>query len=138
MYTTDEDVQQVLTPITGQGRGGWTLKPEDVNHHIVDAQAEIDAALAHLYTVPFADYPDTPSIIREICQDIAAYLCMLQAQGGVEVPKDHPVRLRYERKKAILDRIASGDQTVPGVDEETGIFAAVNTGDVCRDYWGRW
>jgi phage gp36-like protein len=134
-YTTPEDVKQVMTPVSGNGRGGWSLEDVDVSHHIRDAQAEIDSRLAARYTVPFPDVDDdpaTPEIIREICQDIAAYLATLQANGGVPVPEDHPVRLRYLRKHQWLLDLQKGDIDVPGVDElDDGTFNLINTDRSC-------
>jgi phage gp36-like protein len=134
-YTTADDVRQVATPVTGNGRGGWSLEDVDVDHHIRDAQAEIDARLAQRYTVPFPDVDDvpaTPEIIREICQDIAAYLCVLQANGGVPIPDDHPVRLRYERKHQFLLDLQAGDMDVPGEDGlDDGTFNLINVDRRC-------
>lgn len=138
-YTTPEDVQQVLDAITGQGRGGQSIPTVDVEHHILDAQAEIDTRLGSRYTVPFADYPDTPSVIREICQDIAAYLSALQAHGNAPLGADSAVVRRYERKHQLLLDMQNGDIDLPGEDElESGAFVAVNTFDDCRTdpYWG--
>lgn len=126
-YTTPEDVQQVLTPITGQGRGGWSIPPEDVEHHILDAQAEIDARLGSRYSVPFADYPATPQVIREICQDIAAYLSALQAHGNAALAEESAVVRRYRRKMDLLLALQNGDTDLPGVDDTEEAFVAVNT-----------
>lgn len=131
-YTTREDVQQVLTPVTGQGRGGWSIPPEDVDHHILDAQAEIDTRLGARYAVPFADYPATPQVIREICQDIAAYLSALQAAGNAQLSPDSAVVRRYERKMRLLLDMQNGDADLPGTEElDDGAFVAVNTDRRC-------
>lgn len=142
MYTTEEDVQQVITPITGQGRGGWTLPPEDIAHHIVDAQAEIDVRLGSRYAVPFADYPATPQVIREICQDIAAYLSALQANGEASLDENDAVVRRYVRKHQLLLDLQNGVIDLPGVDDSDDVFTAVNTDRTLPDryyphpWWG--
>ena len=137
MYTTEEDVQQVITPITGNGRGGWTLEPEDIAHHILDAQAEIDVRLGSRYAVPFADVeddPPTPSVIREICQDIAAYLASLQANGEASLDANDAVVRRYERKHQLLLDLQNGVIDLPGVDDsEASAFIAINTDRTLED-----
>lgn len=130
-YTTEEDVKQVITPLSGQGRGGWSLEDVDVVHHIRDAQAEIDTRLAARYPVPFPDWDDvpaTPEIIREICQDIAAYLAALQASGGAPLPEDHAVVRRYKRKQQMLLDLQNGDLELPGTDaDQAGTFDLINS-----------
>lgn len=130
-YTTEEDVKQVITPVAGQGRGGWSLADVDVAHHIRDAKAEIDTRLAARYATPFPDWDDdpaTPEIIREICQDIAAYLSALQASGGAGIPAEHAVYRRYVRKQQMLLDLQNGVIELPGSDDDqAGTFDLINS-----------
>ena len=68
-----------------------------------DAQAEIDAALSHRYTVPFNP---VPSKVNELTIKLAAYSLKQDAYGDVGSSK----ALEALRKQ--LDSIAAGDTSI--------------------------
>lgn len=70
------------------------------------ADNEIDAAFAQVYEVPFATYPSTPGIVK----DISDYLTL------VHLLERHPDLAKIYQDKAdkLIERIVSGVYEIPG------------------------
>jgi phage gp36-like protein len=72
-----------------------------------DAENEIDAALAQVYTVPFATTPSTPGVVVTMAKALTAHYLLL---------KRHPKLAKGYRENAdrLLERLLSGDYEIPG------------------------
>lgn len=117
-YTTPAAVREALSPEGSDQTGATAAALSDgaLNSQIADVTAEIDATVSG---APFADNA-VPRIISVVARDIAAYLATLTARKNVQLPADHPVRLRYERARGILAIAAKGQLDLTDDPETSG------------------
>lgn len=85
---------------------------------IGDAQAQVDAALASRYSVPFAD---PPALVKRLTFELTHYLILREnyRQEGAEV--NEWVDDIRERAEAMLKQLASGDMILASATEQTGV-----------------
>lgn len=130
-YTTPDEVRLVLTRDLEKTAGNAaSLADSTIGEQINSAMQRIDGKLALRYKVPFAE--PTPTLIRDIARDIAAYLADLTFREVRDYGSDlNPVYLRYKDALALLDSIAKGETVVPGEpapgESEVGTMTVVET-----------
>lgn len=112
-YIQVTDLITDLEPLDGLARGAAQLGEDHLLGCIVEAEAEIEAALRHRYRIPFA--VPAPALIRVLDLTISGWYATLRAAGVGTGPIDpnDPARLRYDRALSILARIADGDLDLP-------------------------
>lgn len=129
MYVSVKEMETLLNGIRSgtpaQPGSPVELNEEQIRREIVAASAEIDSTLGERFTVPFANDPagegeSTPTVIRYITRDIAAYLCDLtyRMSRNYKPGSENPFVLRYQRATAWLTALANGSKTLPGIDED--------------------
>jgi phage gp36-like protein len=136
-YTDPATVLNALSP-TGTpppGTAIGALSQTVFSDAISDAEDEINARLATRYQVPFPD-DLCPDVVQKLTRDIAAYWCLLAANGQQEVLATHPVQLRFNRAQLVLLAISSGEIELPPVlsngtnltsEDDPGGVVVVNT-----------
>lgn len=130
-YTSPDEVRLVLTRDLNQTAGNAaSLADGTIQEQINSAMQRIDGKLALRYKVPFAE--PTPTLIRDIARDIAAYLSDLTFREVRDYGSDlNPVYLRYKDALTLLDSIAKGETIVPGepapTESEEGTLTVVDT-----------
>lgn len=127
-----------------------TLRDEQLQMALDEAQAEVDARLRPRYVVPFTG--TVPELVRSLTIDIAAYLAALTFYQEKDMPDTDPVVRRYKRACYLLGDIAAGFVVLDTDGAETtapstaGVGAPVDphgggwlVGEFCRDidrrYW---
>lgn len=118
-YSTRANVASRLSALEAEGADSITAK---IDARIADgieyADSIIDGKLAKRYTVPFADAPSTPKLIKNISADLAAaYSLDGGFSGGGE---DEPTPLSdtvRNRAMALLCALAEGDMELPATVE---------------------
>lgn len=124
-YATAEDVRRVLARDLQhvEGTAAELLDPQ-IELMIVAAQATIDQRLARRYAVPFAD-PVSASV-NALAVAVAAYHSDLIHRQSVDQERADPVALRYRWAMQMIDRIANGEDDLPGVSARASGAYAIN------------
>jgi len=99
--------EDVVNQITESDRTG-TPDPLLVKRAIVNADTEINAALAGRYKVPFAP---VPGLIRRISTDLAWWFL-----HGLKMPDD--VESRAKLARDLLRMLANGEMLLEGAEQE--------------------
>lgn len=119
-YAVPADVRGVLAPDpTVPGGTPAELADDPLSERITTASAQVDAALAHRYTVPFPD-GQVPRLVSDLTVAIAAYLAALTWRRSVDLTAGDPLTLRYQWAVGLLTALAKGDidlPDVPGTDD---------------------
>lgn len=91
--------------------------PGDLIDILLDqCEAKIDSMLAHLYTVPFADYPSTPRIIRAWAEQLTTYEILKHPRFRLEKPVDTAmIEQAREVGVAALRDTARKKMRIPGL-----------------------
>jgi phage gp36-like protein len=110
-YCLDKNVRAILTNIDRDA-----IDPVRVGEFIGDAGAEIDTILSRRFTVPFADYPNTPPIIKVICRDIAAFYTMRVLFVGENQNKSDWTLELYNKAIKLLKDIADKKYDIRDID----------------------
>jgi phage gp36-like protein len=140
-YSTATEVRVVLAgfidPLAGQDPDYTAAKLSDaqIEYEISNADEQINAVLRRRYSLPLPI--PVPAILKNLSIDIAVAQADMIYRGSREYASElSPARLRYERAKAILDSIATGDYPLYNVDEgpeevgDTAIVINPYKGDV--------
>jgi phage gp36-like protein len=114
MYTSADEVRLVLTrDLTSTKGNAAGLENATIEENINSACQRINGALSLRYVVPFSD--PTPTLIRDISRDIAAYLSDLSYREIRDYSSElNPVYLRYKDALKLLEQIRIGQVNVPG------------------------
>lgn len=129
-YTTREKVRELLSRGGGSDDPGnpstaASLPNSTVDAEILAASRTIDSRLGSVYTVPFAAPPQTPAMVVEIAEALAAYRCDLIFREVRDYSSDlNPVYLRWKEADALLTQLQKGlavlpDYTAPDPDPGT-------------------
>lgn len=87
-----------------------------IRARIADADAEIDATLAHRYTTPFcADPLDAPMLIKSISKTLA--VCDVFDRAPTTPPW---ITTRCDWARQMLAKLADGELNLPGVEDISG------------------
>lgn len=114
VYAQPEDVRYLLSTDRARRSGtAATLDDPNLTGHLVDAEAEVNSALAAGgYSSPLTP---TPPLVKAVTLAIAAWLADLQYRGGkAHESRMDPVVQRYDRAQTLLKGWASGKVPVPG------------------------
>jgi len=127
-YCTQTDLEnrigvKQLGQLTNDNAGDSAYEPV-VTALRLKAYNTINAKLAGAYTVPFDVGSSTPGIINEISTDLACYEAMTRRFASSEVAKQW-VEINKEAM-ALLDKIASGEMTIPSVTPSSD-FGVITT-----------
>jgi len=132
MYCSYGDLDNEIVTLseyvpTGKTAATW------INQRIRAAQAEIDGRLGMQYAVPFES--PVPEIIWTICLYLSASRIMNPGFVG-EVPSDsRVVDTYYKRANDLLEKIESGEITIPGATKATdGATIQSTTTDLSREF----
>lgn len=145
MYTTPSKVRGALTPSGSESDLSTAAGFSDVqlNATIIEAQAVVDSYLSSQYPVPLPAavlQPDgtAPEPVGSLTRDIAAYYATLTYRRGKDITETDPVVRRYNAAINLLARLASGQSTIPGLENPAGgggdMVAVVN---VLPDIFGQ-
>jgi phage gp36-like protein len=119
-YCTVEDVMIAFPKIKTSGFDSTMIQAR-----IEDADAEIDAMLAHAYTVPFATDPEnTPRMIRMLSKILSVCDVFDRAPTTPEW-----LTTRCARARELLDKLATGEiilPEVPGLDGSMMVTVSKN------------
>lgn len=120
-YTTGAEVRKALASSGSMSEStAASLTNDDIQGTIDEATSEIDGR------VPGAPFDDpAPAIVATVAQDVAAYLSLLIYRKGNPVPERHPVQLRYDRARTLLDKMEAGKIDLT-TDEEASEPVAIN------------
>jgi len=135
-YCAPADVRRVMAKdaaaTSGQGtqsRGtAASLSDADIQAHINDASAEVDAALTSApsnYVLPFPVGDPPSGLVFAITRDIAAYRATLEWKKGALVPADSATQKRQDFAEGLLARIQAGTLVLPGYGASPDDVAAV-------------
>lgn len=119
VYTSVQAVRRALAPGGSEDATLGTaasLADQDLYRAIGEAAAEINSKLSARYSLPFTD--PTPPLLEALNRDIAAFLATLVYRRNQPLPAEDPVRLRYQRAQALLDRLADGRAELLGQDAQ--------------------
>jgi phage gp36-like protein len=120
-YSDTEDVRRLLIGYRGdtENRTADVLDNDQLLDDIANADAQIDASLNRRYEVPFA--PPIPAMVKYMSIDIAAYLADMRFRGSREYGSTHPVQLRYDRARRLLDDLGSGRRLLELATEDEAL-----------------
>jgi phage gp36-like protein len=106
VYATADEVRSAVARDPNKPTGtAASLEDEQLDEHIVNAQAEVDGTLRGRYTTPMVPCPE---MVKQITIDIASYVATLSYREGKDLTVQDPVSLRYTRAQRLLARIADG------------------------------
>lgn len=97
---------RALASMTG-GTGG-AVDTTVLTDAIKWADAQIDAALDAQYTVPLTTVPE---LVKWLSVDLALYFLGLRGEEGL----DSNINTRGERALKLLEKVSSGEKTIPGL-----------------------
>lgn len=130
VYASIQAVRRVLSPDGSREAALGTaasLSNGEIGEAIEEAAAEINARIASRYSLPFS--APVPSLLEKLNRDIAAFLATLVYRRNAPLPAEDPVRLRYARAQALLDRVARGEvelTTATGLAGESAETEVIN------------
>lgn len=130
VYCTTEDVRGALTPdadnLDDDTAAG--LSEETLQDAIARAVAFIHTYIGKQYAVPVDVTKDPDGILRDWTSVLAAWNATLTFSGGRAIEADDPLRLRRNEVVKTIERVQSGNLTLPWPTEtQTGNdFAVVN------------
>lgn len=121
-YSTVTEVRLVLQGFVEAGPGSdpditsALLSDAQIEYSISSADEEINSVLRRRYALPLP--APIPVIIKNLSIEIAAAQADLIFRGSREYANElSPSRIRYERAKELLERIATGDYPLYNVGE---------------------
>lgn len=106
MYVTPQDIRDYMKQSPGR------VTDEDLDVHIETAVAYIHGRLGSFYVTPFP--MPTPDIIVTIARDLAIFFTFEALYSSNAPNMDEYQKVRYDRAMDLLDRIVSGEMTLPG------------------------
>lgn len=116
-YASAEALLALLAPDPTDPAGTpGELDPAVLDARIATAAAQVDAALAARYLVPFTD--PVPALVVDITLGIAGWLAALTYRRSVDITGTDPLQLRYQWATDQLAALAKGDADLP--DAPTG------------------
>lgn len=101
---------------------------------IARAEAEVDARLAHRYTVPFSP---VPPLVRSLVGDLAAEGALMATPGANAAGLEKIASGFRERAERMLDALADGDAVLPGsarTGAALGVWHRAASTPVLRDF----
>lgn len=119
-YVTVDRIYNVLPTL----RDATTVKSEHIAQFIDDAEAEVNAKLASLYTIPIEGAP----MVITISTDLTMWRIMGLRIFNAETLKDSPWPDRFKEARDQLDAIAAGKVSL--VNTEGQVIAGNGQGDV--------
>lgn len=140
-YANREDVRRLLVGARSdeQNRTPDVLDNDQIDDDIAAAEAQVNVSLDRRYTVPFVT--PIPAMIKFITIDIAAYLADMRYRGSREYAGNtHPMQLRYDRARRLLDDLGSGRRLLEGANEDEAIVINPYDGTLMstRHIWTRY
>jgi phage gp36-like protein len=114
-YVGIEEVRQILVGRRDEDRNenANVLDDDQIEYAIISADAQIDGALRKRYQLPFNP---VPRLVHVLARDIAAYNCTLIFNGQTPLESDHPMSLRYDRSRRILEDLRAGRTELDAVE----------------------
>lgn len=128
MYVTPAQVRGVSVPDGGDTPSGTdkatpaSFTDDQLTPAIVQAQAIVDAYLARVVSVPYAD-GSVPTLVQTLTAFEAAYFAELTLRKTKDLEKDDPFRLRHDWVMTTLDKISKGDIVIPSPDVDETVTA---------------
>lgn len=114
-YVEVEEVRAVLVGRRDEDRSenSNVLDEDQIEYAIISADAQIDGALRKRYQLPFSP---VPRLVEVLARDIAAYNCTLIFNGQTPMESDHPMVLRYDRARKMLEDLRTGRTELDAVE----------------------
>lgn len=140
-YANREDVRRLLVGARTdtQNRTPNVLDNDQIDDDINSTEAQINVSLNRRYEVPFVE--PIPAMIKFITIDIAAYLADMRFRGSREYSGNtHPMQLRYDRARRLLDDLGSGRRLLDLTLEDEAIVINAYDGTLMttRHIWTRY
>lgn len=111
-YAVADDVRRVLTPDPQVATGTPAeLTDAVLTERIAAASAQVDAALAGRYAVPFTG--EVPRLVHDIVVALASWLAALTYRRSVDISATDPLQLRYQWATDLLAQLARGALDLP-------------------------
>lgn len=142
-YVTVDELREALENAGGAGaRTAGTLSNPRLEANLEEAAGEVTGRLAAAFALPDAGADPTvspegtPALLKTIIVGIAAYLATLEFYGSQQLEERDPIQLRYTRALSLLNQLAKGQITDPGIPPQGGaspggdpaIYGGVNVG----------
>ncbi len=126
-YCTQQDLEyritaKTLTQLTNDVTNAGEPNPAIVADLIEEAQATIDSIVGVYYTVPFTT---VPTVIKNICADIACYLAMQRQSFNTDIPKSW--QKTYDEAMKTLEAIVAGSIKLPAAATVASSSSSMNT-----------
>lgn len=114
-YVGIEEVRTVLVGRRDEDRGenSNVLDNDQIEYAIISADAQIDSALRKRYQLPFNP---VPRLVQVLARDIAAYNTTLIFNGQTPLESDHPMALRYDRARRMIEDLRTGRSELDAVE----------------------
>jgi phage gp36-like protein len=114
-YVGVEEVRTILVGRRDENRdeNPNVLDEDQIEYAIISADAQIDGALRKRYQLPFNP---VPRLVQVLARDIAAYNCTLIFNGQTPLESDHPMALRYDRARRIIEDLRTGRTELDAIE----------------------